>query len=171
VLGRLAARNVYAITSFIFGMDNDSVGVAERNACPGRILAPRSSNIGQLTPFPATPLYDRLQKAGRLVSLSIGWTLRRLKMAHAPLKMTIARRARRLILHGSRSYSAERNAAALKAIEEHGIEFRVSHFIARLFFRGIYFPQMNKRAWIKLLHRTGVLCSVLLKRLSTSGEV
>ena len=30
VLERLAQRNVYAITSLIFGMDNDTVGVAER---------------------------------------------------------------------------------------------------------------------------------------------
>lgn len=30
VLNRLAQRNVYAITSFIFGMDNDTPGVAER---------------------------------------------------------------------------------------------------------------------------------------------
>ena len=30
VLERLARRNVYAITSFIFGMDNDTPGVAER---------------------------------------------------------------------------------------------------------------------------------------------
>src|SRR5579872_253676 len=30
VLNRLAKRNIYAITSFIFGMDNDTPGVAER---------------------------------------------------------------------------------------------------------------------------------------------
>src|SRR5215471_19135199 len=30
VLERLAKRNIYAITSFIFGMDNDTPGVAER---------------------------------------------------------------------------------------------------------------------------------------------
>ena len=30
VLQRLAQRNVYAITSFIFGLDNDTAGVAER---------------------------------------------------------------------------------------------------------------------------------------------
>jgi len=30
VLERLALRNVYAITSFIFGMDNDTPGVADR---------------------------------------------------------------------------------------------------------------------------------------------
>src|ERR1700730_13149625 len=30
VLDRLARRNIYAITSFIFGLDNDSPGVGER---------------------------------------------------------------------------------------------------------------------------------------------
>ncbi len=30
VLKRLAQRNIYAITSFIFGMDNDTAGVADR---------------------------------------------------------------------------------------------------------------------------------------------
>ena len=30
VLESLADRNIYAITSFIFGMDNDTPGVAER---------------------------------------------------------------------------------------------------------------------------------------------
>ena len=38
---RLAKRNVYAITSFIFGMDNDTVGVAERT------LAKRSRNFAR----------------------------------------------------------------------------------------------------------------------------
>jgi hypothetical protein len=28
---------------------------------------------------------------------------------------------------------------------------RISHFVARMFFRGIYFPQMSKMAWIRLL--------------------
>ena len=39
VLERLAARNVYAITSFIFGMDNDTVGVAERTLGQVRTVA------------------------------------------------------------------------------------------------------------------------------------
>ena len=30
-------------------------------------------------------------------------------------------------------------------------EFRVGHLIARLFFRGIYFPQMSRRAWLRLI--------------------
>ena len=39
VLQRLAERNVYAITSFIFGMDNDTVGVAERTLARNSHLA------------------------------------------------------------------------------------------------------------------------------------
>ena len=40
VLERLAQRNVYAITSFIFGMDNDTAGVAERALAQVRTWPP-----------------------------------------------------------------------------------------------------------------------------------
>src|SRR6202043_261592 len=40
VLERLAKRNVYAITSFIFGMDNDTTGVAERTLAQVRTWPP-----------------------------------------------------------------------------------------------------------------------------------
>src|SRR6202166_2995458 len=40
VLQRLADRNVYAITSFIFGMDNDTVGSAERTLAQIRTWPP-----------------------------------------------------------------------------------------------------------------------------------
>ena len=66
VLERLAARNVYAITSFIFGMDNDTVGVAERTLEQVRTWPPGLPIFGLLTPLPATPLYKRLERAGRL---------------------------------------------------------------------------------------------------------
>ena len=67
VLERLAKRNVYAITSFIFGMDNDTTGVAERTLARDSHLACLDLPIfGLLTPLPATPLYKRLEVAGRL---------------------------------------------------------------------------------------------------------
>ena len=66
VLDRLAQRNVYAITSFIFGMDNDTVGVAERTLKEIRTWPPGLPIFGLLTPLPATPLYKRLEAAGRL---------------------------------------------------------------------------------------------------------
>ena len=58
VLERLAQRNVYAITSFIFGMDNDTTGAAERTLTQVRKWPP-GLPFGLLTPLPATPLYKR----------------------------------------------------------------------------------------------------------------
>src|SRR6266699_6941101 len=66
VLNRLAQRNVFAITSFIFGMDNDTPGVAERTLKEIRSWPPGLPIFGLMTPLPATPLYKKLEAAGRL---------------------------------------------------------------------------------------------------------
>jgi radical SAM superfamily enzyme YgiQ (UPF0313 family) len=151
VLQRLAQRNVYAITSFIFGMDNDTVGVSDRTVKEINSWPPGLPVFGQLTPFPATPLYDRLAKAGRLARPKHWMDFAPFWMAHTPLKMTIPE-ARQETDHAWRlSYSPERNAEALEAISEAAFRYRLSHLVSRLFFRGIYFPQMNKRAWLKLI--------------------
>src|ERR671916_1843036 len=89
VLERLARRNVYAITSFIFGMDNDAPGVAERTVREIETWPPGLPVFGQLTPFPATPLYERLERAGRLSRPKHWLEFAPFVMAHAPLKMTI----------------------------------------------------------------------------------
>lgn len=151
VLERLAARNVYAITSFIFGMDNDTPGVAERTLREIHSWPPGLPVFGQLTPFPATPLYDRLEKAGRLARPKHWLDFAPFEMAHAPLKMSIKESRAEVDLAWSTSYSPERNAEALRAISHTPIGYRISHLVARLFFRGIYFPQMNKRAWLRLI--------------------
>jgi radical SAM superfamily enzyme YgiQ (UPF0313 family) len=151
VLQRLAERNVYAITSFIFGMDNDTVGVADRTVNEINSWPPGLPVFGQLTPFPATPLYDRLAKAGRLARPKHWMDFAPFWMAHTPLKMTI-QEARQETDHAWRvSYSPERNAEAVKSISHAPFRYRLSHLVSRLFFRGIYFPQMNKRAWLKLV--------------------
>jgi hypothetical protein len=106
--------------------------------------------FGQLTPFPATPLYDRLAKAGRLARPKHWMDFAPFWMAHTPLKMTI-QEARQETDHAwRRSYSPERNAEALESISAAPFRYRLSHLVSRMFFRGIYFPQMNKRAWLKL---------------------
>ena len=74
------------------------------------------------------------------------------EMAHTPSKMTIKEARSETDYAWQRSYSPERNAKALEAIKDEPIEYRISHLVSRLFFRGIYFPQMNKRAWLKLLY-------------------
>jgi radical SAM superfamily enzyme YgiQ (UPF0313 family) len=151
VLERLAQRNVYAITSFIFGMDNDAPGVAERTLREINSWPPGLPVFGQLTPFPATPLYERLEKAGRLDRPRHWMDFAPFVMAHKPLKMTIEEAHRETYQAWSRSYSPERNAEALESISHAPLKYRIIHLVSRLFFRGIYFPQMNKRAWIKLM--------------------
>jgi hypothetical protein len=151
VLERLARRNVYAITSFIFGMDNDTVGVAERTVREIETWPPGLPVFGQLTPFPATPLYERLEKAGRLARPKHWLEFAPFVMAHAPLKMTIEEARIETRRAWEASYSPERNREAVESIGEHPLQYRLSVFVARLFFRGIYFPQMTRRAWLRLL--------------------
>ena len=155
VLNRLAQRNIYAITSFIFGMDNDTPGVAARTLEQIHSWPPGLPVFGQLTPFPATPLYDRLQKAGRLTRTKHWMDFAPFVMAHTPLKMTISEARTEVQKAWSSSYSAKRNAQALKSIFDAPVQYRIGHLIARLFFRGIYFPQMSRWAWIKLIAQNG----------------
>jgi len=151
VLDGLARRNIYAITSFIFGMDNDTTGVAARTVGEIESWQPGLPVFGQLTPFPATPLYDRLKDSGRLTRPTHWLDFAPFVMAHTPLKMTIDDAKSETFQAWSNSYSPERNAEAIQFISDKPIEYRIGHLVARLFFRGIYFPQMNKRAWAKLL--------------------
>src|SRR5256714_6794671 len=147
VLDRLARRDIYAITSFIVGLDNDTPGVADRTLEQIATWPPGLPVFGQLTPFPATPLYDRLLKAGRLTRPKHWLEFAPYQMANTPLKITIDQTHAELDQAWTESYSPQRNASALDSIADKPIKIRVMHFAMRMFFRGIYFPQMTKRAW------------------------
>src|SRR6266496_900732 len=151
VLERLAQRNLYAITSFIFGMDNDTQGVAERTLQQIRSWPPGLPVFGQLTPFPATPLYDRLLKAGRLTRPKHWLDFAPYQMAHTPLKMSIAQAQKELDHAWASSYSPERIAEALDSLSHRSVGWRIYHFIMRISFRGIYFEQMGLWAWTKVI--------------------
>jgi radical SAM superfamily enzyme YgiQ (UPF0313 family) len=163
VLERLARRNIFAITSFIFGMDNDTVGVAKRTVAEIESWPPGLPVFGQLTPFPATPLYERLEKAGRLARPKHWLDFAPFVMAHAPLKMTIEEARQETRSAWEASYSPERNAEAVAAISGHDLQYRLSMLVSRLFFRGIYFPQMTRRAWMKLLYENRKTISALVR--------
>ncbi|HEV2883653.1 MAG TPA: radical SAM protein [Pyrinomonadaceae bacterium] len=150
VLNRLAKRNIYAITSFIIGLDNDTPGVASRTLEQIESWPPGLPVFGQLTPFPATPLFDRLVASGRLTRPKHWMEFAPYQMAHEPLKMTIPQTQEELDECWERSYSPKRNLEAITALNDHPISYRAIHLIMRFFFRGIYFPQMNKRAWAKV---------------------
>jgi len=153
VLERLAQRNVYAITSFIFGMDNDTPGVAERTLREIRTWPPGLPIFGLLIPLPATPLYKRLEAARRLTRPKHWLEFIPFEMAHAPLKMTIAEAHAEMNYAWTNSYSPEALAKADRAIAHKPLDQRINIFIARLCFRGIYFPQMRRLAWVKLIFK------------------
>ena len=151
VLERLAQRNVFAITSFIFGMDNDTVGVADRTLQEIRTWPPGLPIFGLLTPLPATPLYKRLEAAGRLTRPKHWQEFIPFAMAHTPLRMTISE-AHAEVKHGwAKSYSPAAIAKAVASIAHKPLGYRVNILIARLCFRGIYFPQMGRFAWAKTI--------------------
>jgi len=151
VLHRLARHHIYAITSFIFGMDNDTVGIAERTLNEIHSWPPGLPVFGQLTPFPATPLYDRLAKSGRLTRPRHWLDFAPFWMAHTPLKMTIEDARHETDRAWRASYSPKRNAQAIDSIRDAPFKNRVSHLVSRLFFRGIYFPQTTKWAWVRVI--------------------
>jgi radical SAM superfamily enzyme YgiQ (UPF0313 family) len=148
---RLAQRGIYAITSFIFGMDGDTPGVAARTADVMRTWPPGLPVFGLMTPYPATPLYDRLQKAGRLTRPQHWLDFRPFRMAYTPEKISISEAEAEVREAWSRSYSPEATEAALKLISDRPFRERSVMFFARLAFRGIYFPQMSRRHWVGLL--------------------
>ncbi len=150
VLERLAQRNVYAITSFIFGMDNDTPGVAERTLQEIRTWPPGLPIFGLLTPLPATPLYKRLEAAGRLTRPKHWQEFIPFEMAHTPLKITIAQAHAEVKSAWASSYSPEALAKAVNSLKHKPLGYRINIFVARMCFRGIYFPQMGPLAWLKL---------------------
>lgn len=149
VLNRLAARNILAITSFIFGLDNDTVGVADRTLEQMRKWPPGLPVFGQLTPFPSTPLYARLLAAGRLTRPKHWLDFAPYKMAHTPLKITIEQAQDEVFQAWTDSYSPAAIERAVDALEGKPVWLQISMFIGRLSFRGIYFPQMGRWAWLK----------------------
>ena len=151
VLERLAQRNVYAITSFIFGMDNDTTGVAERTLKEIRTWPPGLPIFGLLTPLPATPLYKRLEAAGRLTRPKHWEEFIPFEMAHAPLKMTIPEAHAEVKYGWANSYSPEAMAKAVDSLNAKPLGFRVNILVSRLCFRGIYFPMMGRMAWVKVV--------------------
>ncbi len=150
VLERLARRHVYAITSFIFGLDNDTAGVAERTLSQIREWPPGLPVFGQITPFPATPLYERLAKEGRLTRPTHWLDFAPFHMAHTPLKMTIPEVHTEVQYAWTNSYSPAATKRALESIADAPVPYKISHLVARLCFRGIYFPQKGALAWLKV---------------------
>ena len=151
VLERLAARGIYAITSFIFGMDGDRPGVAQETLNAIESWPPGLPVFGLLTPYPATPLYDRLLEQGRLTRPKHWLDFRPFRMAFTPENLSVEQAEAEVHEAWGRCYDSQAIATALEKIEGRPFVERALLFITRLAFRGIYFPQMTTRHWASLL--------------------
>src|SRR5437870_68553 len=143
VLERLARRNVFAITSFIFGMDNDAPGVAERTLKEIRRWPAGLPIFGLLTPLPATPLYKRLEAAGRLTRPKHWQQFIPFAMAHTPLKMSIDEAHNEVRIGCTDSDSPEAIERPVDSLNHKPLGYRINILIARLCLRAIYLPQMR----------------------------
>jgi len=153
VLERLARYNLYAITSFIFGMDGDRVGVATRTLDAIRAWPPGLPVFGLLTPYPATPLYDRLAAAGRLTRPQHWLEFKPFTMSFTPLGISTRQAEAEVRQAWSESYSPQTIAATMDWLASKTLPDRLIHLLSRLAFRGIYFPQMKMRHWVQVLYQ------------------
>ncbi|HEU5407483.1 MAG TPA: hypothetical protein VFU48_06930, partial [Nitrospira sp.] len=96
-------------------------------------------------------LYKRLEAAGRLTRHKHWKEFVPFTMAHTPLRMSIEEAHNEVRYGWNNSYSPEALAHAVESLDDQPLGFRINIFLARLCFRGIYFPMMNKRAWVKVV--------------------
>ncbi|HLW78885.1 MAG TPA: radical SAM protein [Terriglobia bacterium] len=151
VLDRLARHGLYAITSFIFGMDGDRPGVASRTLDQIRAWPPGLPVFGLLTPYPATPLYDKLAIAHRLTRPKHWLDFKPFAMAHTPQGISPQEAEAEVRQAWKTSYDPATTARAMHSLGERPISERITHLVARMLFRGIYFPQMRRREWLRVV--------------------
>ena len=151
ILEGLARHGVYAITSFIFGMDGERPGVARRTLDAILSWPPGLPVFGLLTPYPATPLYERLALAGRLTRPKHWLEFKPFSMGFSPSAISSVQAEAEVHEAWESSYAPEANASAMRWLGSRPLPDRVIHILSRLAFRGIYFPQMSRKDWLGIL--------------------
>src|SRR5260370_7093044 len=134
-------------------MDNDTPGVAERTLKEIRTWPPGLPIFVLMTALPATPLYKRLEAAGGLTRPKHWQEFIPFAMAHTPLKMTIEEAHAEVRAGWAQAYSPEAMAQAVDSLKDKPLGYRINIFIARMCFRGIYFPQMGPLSSLKLIYQ------------------
>ena len=117
----------------------------------GGILVCEDHDDGGIFTEPATEAYKRLEAAGRLTRPRHWLDFVPFTMAHRPLKMTIEEAHAELNYGWAHSYSPEALAEVVAALDDNHVGDRVNIFLARLCFRGIYFPMMKKSSWLRVV--------------------
>ena len=164
ILSLLAKYDLYAITSFIFGMEGDTKGVSKKTYDQIDNWPPGLPVFGILTPYPATPLYDRLKSEGRLTRPEHWLDFKAFKAAYLPKGISADQAEEEVRQAWKHCYSPKAFKKAQNWLKEtqKPYGFKIMHFVARMLFRGIYFPQMTWWAWIKFLTKNSGTISRLV---------
>lgn len=124
--------------------------------------------FGLLTPYPATPLYDKLASARRLTRPKHWLEFKPFVMAHSPLGLSAAEAEAEVRHAWMASYSPPAIDSAMKWLQTKSLSDRIVHLCARLAFRGIYFSQMRWRQWAQLLFQNrGPILQVISQALES----
>src|SRR5262249_31730538 len=153
ILSQLARHDIFAIPSFIFGMEADPPGVAERTIDAIRSWPPSIPVFGVLTPYPGTPLYRRLAEEGRLTRPQHWLDFQAFKPAFAAKLMSESDMQMEVERAWSQCYAPEEFRRTQDWMLENDKPFmwQVTLFVVRLFFRGIYFHQPARPACLRVL--------------------
>jgi len=152
-LERLANYDVYAITSFIVGLEDDRPGTAALIDAELSTWPPVLPVFGLLTPFPATPLYERLAAAGRLINSRHWLRMVAFKATFRFAHFTPDGAEAEVREAWRRAYRPGMFAGTQRWLVANGKSFetQVTFLVARLIFRGIYFQQGTVWSWIRVL--------------------
>ena len=124
--------------------------------------------FGLLTPYPGTPLYERLQKQGRLLRPEHWLDFKPFRLTFKPNHLSV-RQSEEEVHEGWRRgygrYSFARTQRWLAANRK-PFDQQITFLIARLVFRGIDFPQSTPWSWVRLLATNAhTLARLVLRRL------
>jgi hypothetical protein len=72
-------------------------------------------------------------------------------MAHTPLHMSISEVQTEVHPAWTEAYSPAATVQALDAIADEPVPYKISHLVARIIFRGIYFPPRTAWGWLKVI--------------------
>ncbi len=149
-LNYLDRSGIYPVTGFIYGMDSDQKGVAQKTWTVIKNWPPSVIPVfSPLTPLPGTPQFAKFRREGRL--LEHHWTTYRpYTSAFEPKQMTGEELNQEIRSGWQMAYSPEAIHSRMRRTRNRPFFERLIIFVANLCFRGVFFPQMNFRAWMKL---------------------
>lgn len=146
----LDGSGIYPVTGFIYGMDSDAKGVAQKTWDVVRHWPPSAIPVfSPLTPLPGTPQFAKFRQEGRLRE-SHWMDYKPYSAAYVPKQMTGEELNQEIRSGWGMAYSPEAVYDRMRKTRNRPFFERLIIFVANLCFRGVFFPQMDWKAWFKL---------------------